>query len=93
MMRMGCVLRWGLHVVRTANGPAGTPLPHMDMFLLTDGKGNKKSFWNDVGFRMEGDTVTCCIEIPKEVCNKMEVIKEEPFHPIMQDTKKNMFSK
>ncbi len=42
---------------------------------------------------MEGDTVTCCVEVPKEKSNKFEVIKEIPYHPFMQDTKKNVFTK
>jgi hypothetical protein len=33
--------------------------------------------------------VTIVTEIPKELSAKMELIKEIPSHPIMQDTRKN----
>ena len=36
--------------------------------------------------------MTTCIEIPKEKCAKVQVDKSQPFHPLVQDTKKNLFS-
>jgi hypothetical protein len=84
---------FGYRVVKSSNGLQGQPLPNMDIYYLTDASGKQLSFWNDIPFRLEGDTVTCCIEVPKEISNKYEVIKEMKFHPIMQDTKKNVFSK
>lgn len=51
------------------------------------------SFWNDLPFDLEGDTLTCCIEVPKELTNKYEVIKEKLHHPLMQDTRTNAVSK
>ena len=60
--------KWGSYlfsVLRRNNGDSGRPLPNMDMFQLTGQKGECLSFWNDLPLKMEGDTVTCCIEVPK----------------------------
>ena len=84
---------WGYKVVKQTNGPAGKPLPNMNVFYLTDDSRRPLSFWNDLPYQMRGDTVNVCIEVPKEISNKYEVIKEIPHHPFMQDTKKNVFSK
>lgn len=65
----------------------------MDLFYLTDDSGKELSFWNDLPYNLQGDVVTCCIQVPKEISNKYEVIKEMKNHPFMQDTKKNVFTK
>ena len=64
----------------------GTGFPQESYYLLND-QGGKASFWNDIPLQLEGDEVTCCVEIPKERIAKMEVIKELKHHPIMQDTR------
>ena len=88
--------KWGNYlfsILKKNNGDTGKPLPQMDMFYLTGQQGESLSFWNDLHLKMKGDTVTCCVEVPKELSNKYEVIKELSGHPIMQDTKKNVFTK
>jgi hypothetical protein len=70
MLRCLALLKSGLKVVKKTNGPQGQPLPNMDMFYLTSDEGKLLSFWNDLPHKMEGDIVTCCIEVPKEKSNK-----------------------
>jgi hypothetical protein len=61
---------WGYKVVKQTNGDKGKPLPNMEVFYLTDDSGSPLSFWNDLPYKMQGDTVTVCIEVPKEKSNK-----------------------
>lgn len=76
MIRILKTLRFSYKVIKKSNGPEGKPLSNMNMFYLTDDNGQPLSFWNDVPFDLAGDTLTCCIEVPKEISNKYEVIKE-----------------
>ena len=57
--------RYFFGIVKHSNGSQGKPLPNMDMFYLTDPSHRQISFWNDIPISMEGDTLTCCIEVPK----------------------------
>lgn len=66
---------WGYKVLKQSNGRDGKPLPNMNVFYLTDDDGRPLSFWNDLPYKMEKDTVNICIEVPKEISNKYEVIK------------------
>jgi hypothetical protein len=86
-------IRFAFKVLKESNGPSGKPLPNMVQYYLTDDNGNKLSFWNDIPIGLQGDTVNVSIEIPKERCAKYQVAKAEPFHPFMQDTRKNLFTK
>lgn len=52
-------------ILKKSNGVNGKPLPNMDIFYLTDQSQKEISFWNDVPISMNGDTLTCCIEVPK----------------------------
>lgn len=65
--------------------------PDEAYYLLND-EGRKISFWNDIKLDLDGDELTCCVEIPRQRIAKMEVIKELQHHPIMQDTRTNLFT-
>ena len=65
MIRALRILAYEFKVVKKNNGDGGRPLPNMDMYYLTDDNGRQISFWNDIPFNMKGDTVNCCIEVPK----------------------------
>lgn len=69
---------------------SGVDLPN-EAYYLVDVGGKRISFWNDVPLNLSGDEVTACAEIPRNTIAKMEVIKEMKHHPIMQDTRKNLF--
>lgn len=86
-------LRFGFKILKTTNGASGKPLPQMVQYFLTDDNNNKLSFWNDIPLGLHEDIVNASIEIPKERCSKFQVKKSEPFHPFMQDTRKNLFTK
>ena len=86
-------LQFGFKVLKTTNGASGKPLPNMIQYFLTDDSNNKLSFWNDIPLGLHEDIVNASIEIPKERCSKFQVKKSEPFHPFMQDTRKNLFTK
>lgn len=68
----------------------------MRTFLLND-KGEKLSFWNDIPLKDENsrqpDIFNVTFEIPRYTIAKMELLKEEKFHPIVHDTRKNKFNK
>ncbi|KAL4480042.1 hypothetical protein ABPG74_020558 [Tetrahymena malaccensis] len=65
------------------------------IFLLNK-EGKKISFWNDIPLKessFQKDEFNICIEIPQHRIAKLELTKEEEFHPIKQDTRKNKFNK
>jgi inorganic pyrophosphatase len=64
-------------------------MANMAQYYLTDDNDKKISFWNDIPIGLEKDYVNCCIEIPKEDKAKLQVEKEEKYHPFMQDTRIN----
>lgn len=66
-----------------------TPLANSLQYFLQNDQNENISAWSDVDIKLEGDNVTIITEIPKEISAKMELIKEIPLHPIMQDTRKN----
>ena len=93
MIRVSKFWSYSFGILKDTNGNNGKPLPNMEIFYLTNNNNKQLSFWNDVPMSMQGDSLNCCIEVPKEMSNKYEVIKEMKYHPFMQDTKKNVFSK
>jgi inorganic pyrophosphatase len=61
-------------------------------FFLLDSNGKKISPWNDVPLAPTGaskDVFNAFIEIPRFTLAKLEISKEEEFHPVKQDTRKN----
>jgi len=66
------------------------------IYLLDENK-QKISFWNDVPLRINGETdptiFNAGIEIPRYSLGKFEVRKTEPFHPIVQDIRKNKINR
>lgn len=41
---------------------------------------------------MKGDTLTAIIEIPKESAAKIEMVKDKPNHPLIQNTRTNIYN-
>ena len=66
------------------------------IYLLNDDK-KKFSIWNDVPLRPDGETdptiFNAGIEVSRYSLGKLEVCKTEPFHPIVQDIRKNRINK
>jgi inorganic pyrophosphatase len=65
------------------------------IFLLDD-KQNKISLWNDIPIKFEGyesDTINTIIEIPRYTLGKLELRKDEPYHPIAHETRTNRYVK
>jgi len=66
------------------------------VFLL-DANKNKISIWNDVPLRPVGESdpaiFNAAIEIPRYSLSKLEVRKNEQYHPIVQDVRKNRINK
>jgi hypothetical protein len=58
-------IKYGFKILKSLNGPSGTPLPNMTQYFLTDDNGKKLSFWNDIPLELKEDIVNACIEIPK----------------------------
>jgi|LakMenE18May11ns_1017448.scaffolds.fasta_scaffold8966091_1 hypothetical protein len=58
-------IKYGFKILKSSNGPSGTPLPNMTQYFLTDDNGKKLSFWNDIPLDLKRDIVNACIEIPK----------------------------
>lgn len=62
------------------------------IYLLNENK-QKISFWNDVPLKTKGEedltVFNAGIEIPRYSLGKFELSKTEPFHPIVQDIRKN----
>lgn len=69
------------------------PMPSMIKYSLTSDDGQALSFWNDISIELRDDSVNCVVEIPKEKHGKFEVKKHIQNHPIMQDTRSNLFTK
>jgi len=66
------------------------------IYLLDETK-QKISFWNDVPLKIKGETdptvFNAGIEIPRYSLGKFEVRKTEPYHPIVQDIRKNKINR
>lgn len=52
-------------VIKKTNGPQGKPLPNMNQFYLIGDDYSSLSFWNDIPYKLKGDVLTACIEVPK----------------------------
>lgn len=77
---------------KKANGPK-VPIKGMGQIYLVDDSKKVLSFWNDIPLDLVNSEVTCCIEIPKESCKKLQMTKNFANHPLMQDTRTNLFTK
>jgi hypothetical protein len=62
-------------IIKKVAADNSAPLPNMEQYFLANDNNTIISFWNDIPLNYKNDSVTCCIEIPKEKCNKFEVIK------------------
>ena len=65
MMRLNRILRFDYRIIKKTNGKEGKLLANMEQFYLADNNNNYLSFWNDLPFDLDSDTVTCCVEVPK----------------------------
>jgi len=62
--------------------------------FLVDKEKNKLSYWNDVPLRPENselNIVNAVIEIPRYTLAKLELVKDEPLHPIANDVRFNRY--
>lgn len=65
----------------------GVPLGYEGIYLYEEGSEKRRSFWHDVPLRVDG-SYSFVSEIPKDTTAKMEIDKDLPYNPIVQDLTK-----